>query len=280
MKLYRLIILIVLLGSMVKLHAEIVQSNTLLPLEQAIEQAPDGALVIFDIDDSIMTCCDPSLQEANKDRLDKVCQRYSEIMPMSEYNRLYSIALRSREVEVVDNKIYDLLVTLMEKKINTIALTHTRTGSFGVIEKMEDWRIVELGHIGIDFSPLSPFTSELSLKNLKGPLGTPNIKNGIIFTAELDKGKVLEEALKLLPKKPSQIIFVDDRIDNLESVEKICSKLQLPYLGFHYIAMKLRPVKYVDERLLEIQVDTLIREERWITSEEAAELFNDETENN
>ncbi|MCH9632288.1 MAG: hypothetical protein S4CHLAM6_06200 [Chlamydiae bacterium] len=258
------------------LKAEITESTSLAPFEQALDEAKNDCLVIFDVDDVLITCSDPTLQEVNKESLDKVCQTLAQTMPMDEYARLFSIALKSREVEIIDQKIYDLLNELSHRNVKTIALTHTRTGQFGTIEKMEDWRISELNDLGINFNQTSPFVSEGSLKNLEGTVGSPSIKNGVIFTAEIDKGKVLEEAFKLLPNKPKEVIFIDDRMDNLRSVESLCAKYQIAFQGFHYTAVQARASKKIDEKLIEIQLDTLMKEGRWITSEEAAESFNDE----
>ena len=276
MKFKILALLFVLLCSTAFLKAEITVSSSLTPFEQALEEVKEDSLVIFDVDDVLITCCDPTLQEVNKERLNKVCQTFAQTMPIDEYTRLFSIALKSREVEIIDQKIYDLLNELSNRNVKTIALTHTRTGQFGTIEKMEDWRVLELGGLGIDFDQTSPFASEKSLENLGGSAGSPSIKNGVIFTAEIDKGRVLEEAFKLLPKAPREVIFIDDRRDNLESVESLCEKHQIAFQGFHYTAVQARAPKKIDEKLIEIQVGTLLKEGRWITSEEAAESFNDE----
>lgn len=258
------------------LNAEISRLHNLSNFEEVVENIHGNTWVILDVDDVLITCKDPSLQEANKERLDKVCQHYAAQMSEEDYARLFSIAMRSREVEVIDPKIYELFDFLKEHQVKTIALTHTRTGRFGVIESVEQWRINELNHLGFNFGPLSPFQADIQFKQLEGPLGSPNVTSGVVFTAEMDKGPVLEEAIKAVQDKPQKIIFIDDRRDNLESVQAFCDKHQIDFEGFHYTAIQSKPIQYVDEKLIEIQLDTLMKEERWITSEEAAEAYNDD----
>lgn len=270
-------LLFIFLALCFPLHAEIITAPNLTVFEEALVDIQNDTLVIFDIDDVIITCKDPVLQQANKARFDKVCGQLSESISIEEYAHLFSIVLLTREVEIIDQKIYDLLDLLNQKNIQTIALTHTATGRMGEIEQMEDWRISELNGLGISFNHSSPFKENILLKNLQSAQNHPlTIKKGVIFAAELEKGKVLEEALKCLTFKPQRIIFIDDRKENLESVEAFCKKNSIGFQGFHYTAIQSRPIKYVDEKLIEIQIDTLIREERWISSEEAAESFNDE----
>lgn len=270
-------LLCILLVMFSVLNAEIITAPTLNIFEESLADIQQDTLVIFDVDDVLITCKDPTLQQANKEKLDRVCNQYATKVSPEEFMHLFSIALLAREVEIIDQKIYDLLDLLNQKNVQTIALTHTLTGRFGVIGRMEEWRITELDHLGIHFDHSSPFKPDESLHNLKGSMGcSPSIKNGVIFTAELEKGKVLEEAFKLLIKKPRAIIYIDDRRDNLESVENFCINNGIAFKGFHYTAIQSRPTQYVDEKLIEIQVDTLMREERWISSEEAAEAFNDE----
>ena len=36
---------------------------------------------------------------------------------------------------------------------------------------------------------------------------------------------------------PKTIIFVDDRMENIGSLEKICIKLKIDFYGFHYKAV-------------------------------------------
>ncbi len=276
MKLKIIAVFTALLCTTSLVQAEITLAPTLAPFEEALEHLQEGSLVVFDVDDVLITCTDPTLQELNKSRLENVCNAMAQKVSFEEYVRLYSIAMKSREIEVIDQRIFDLLHDLSERNIHAIALTHMRTGRFGVIEKMEDWRVLELDKLGIDFKKMSPFSSERTLEDLKGPSGTlPNIKDGVIFTAEIEKGKVLAEAFKFLPRKPSKVIFIDDRMDNLESVEKLCEEQGIIFQGFQYTAAQSK-FRYIDEKLIEIQVDTLMKEGRWITSEEAAESFNDE----
>jgi len=49
---------------------------------------------------------------------------------------------------------------------------------------------------------------------------------------------VLEQILNRIEFKPKEIIFIDDRIDNIISVQSMCEKLGINYTGFEYSAVK------------------------------------------
>ncbi len=269
-------IYLVAVGSIGLLNASIVQTASLNPVEEAIEQIDKGALFVFDIEGVLITCSDPTFHDFNKEHFEKVCSDYKKIVSAEDYERLYSIVMKSREVEIVDGRIYALLDRLAQKKIHTIGLTHSATGRLGEIESVESWRLQELQRLGINFEMLSPFSKETMFQKLQGPEGAPHIKNGVIFTAKLDKQKVLKEAFKLLDVRPKSVLFIDDRMDNILAFQAFCKKLKIPFQGFHYTAVCARPKKHVDEKLIELQLNILFKDGRWVSLEEAAEIFNDD----
>ena len=59
----------------------------------------------------------------------------------------------------------------------------------------------------------------------------PWLKDGIILTAEVDKVVVLEYMLRMRKYSPKSIIFIDDQLKNLESLEKFCNKLKIKFHG-------------------------------------------------
>ncbi len=257
------------------LSAGIVQTSNLLVVEETINKASPDALFVWDVDDVLVTCSDPVLRLANKEKFEKICRTYVKKLSAEEYERLYSIVYKSRGLEIVDRKVYDVLRLLLDKNLKTIALTHTKPGPMGLIEKLEDLRVEELRHLGLNFEILSPFMGESSLNSHQDTESSTVIKKGIIFTADAEKGRALEEVLKSYQLKPSQIIFIDDRLDNLKSVEAFCKRNQIEFFGFEYTAVKEHFTQKVDEKLIEIQLNVLIQEGQWITPEEAAETFND-----
>lgn len=139
---------------------------------------------------------------------------------------------------------------------------------------MEDLRIKELQSVEIDFTNLTPFQGELSINELKNIHGIPMLKAGIILTAEVDKAKVLEYILRQKNYYPKKIVFIDDQLNNLESLEKLCAKLKIKFEGFHYTAVSLMTTSVVDEQLEKLRFEILEKEHRWLSYKELTSRMN------
>ncbi len=70
-----------------------------------------------------------------------------------------------------------------------------------------------------------------------------------VITAEVDEAKVLEYILRQKNYYPKKIVFIDDQLNSLESLEKLCTKLKIKFEGFHYTAVSLMTTSVVDEQL-------------------------------
>lgn len=95
--------------------------------------------------------------------------------------------------------------------------------------------------------------------------------DGIIETEAPLKGPVLKEVLAQLPKEFEQIIFVDDREEQIRSVEQTCRELRIPCVAFHYVPSKETPK--LNEKIADYQLKTLVHEHRWVSESEASELI-------
>jgi hypothetical protein len=90
----------------------------------------------------------------------------------------------------------------------------------------------------------------------------------VILTALSDKGSILKLALqraKLLFKK---IIFIDDDLRNLQSVEKICHEMGIDFQGFQYTAVNLVPLPALDKEKEVLRFKILETEHKWLSDEE------------
>jgi hypothetical protein len=105
---------------------------------------------------------------------------------------------------------------------------------------------------------------DIKLDNLKTEHGIPMLKKGIILTAELDKGIVLKDILQKSNYYPKKIIFIDDKIQNLYSVQNVCNMLKIPFQGFHYTAIKYLPTPNVNQKLEKLRFKILENEYRWV----------------
>ncbi|MGI9214583.1 MAG: DUF2608 domain-containing protein, partial [Gammaproteobacteria bacterium] len=143
-------------------------------------------------------------------------------------------------------------------KMSTIALTAMGTGKFGVIPNMEEIRIKELNKVGISFLPLAPLKGRNVFEDLKNipkfldePKGIPSLDSGVVFTAGIDKAVTLEHIFKTYNYYPKTIIFVDDLLYNLESVQHLANKLNINFYGFYYKAASLISLPVIQDKQLE-----------------------------
>ena len=242
------------------------------PVIKMLKLSNKDTLVIFDVDDVL-------IRPGSDDDFKHPCRTllWQEIKHRSTPNKvefLHSSILSATKQHLTDPRIIDIFNYLKSQNIPTVALTAMGTGNFGIIEKMEDIRVNELNDLGISFLPLTPLQDELLVPELENThivfpycKGTPMLKYGIIFTAGVDKRVVLEYMFNKYNYYPKNIIFVDDCIENLESLETLNTKLNLNFYGFHYAAASLTKFPNIDENLERLRFKFLEQESCWLSYE-------------
>ncbi|EOB09706.1 hypothetical protein H376_6510 [Rickettsia prowazekii str. GvF12] len=149
-----------------------------------------------------------------------------------------------------------------------MGLTKLPTGKFGIIEDMIAWRMHELTELKVNFQEFSPLKDEIIIEDYNAGYGKPTLKDGIIYTAEYDKGIVFEYVLSKTNYYPQSIIFIDDIEENLLSLQKTCNKLKINYQGFEFTGSAIIPEPKLDAQLEKIRFEILEKEYKWLTDEE------------
>lgn len=235
-------------------------------IAESVNQADSDSLVLFDVDEVLLT--DTEHFRLTHDYRKKWVKSGKERLPKEIRQLLFSIILKDRTVRFVDTQIVEILTELEKRKVPTLALTKLYTGKFGVIEDFTEWRLKEFQTLNIDFNKLTPIKGEMSIAELNIGHGNPTLKEGVILTANADKGLVLKNILDQKNYYPKSIIFVDDLLDNVESVQKMCSELQINYQGFTYLGASLIPEPNLNEEIERIRFDILEKELRWVIGDE------------
>lgn len=250
------------------LIAAITSTQGLEPFEKALLSADRETLVIFDVDETLIIPQDMILRPCNQDFLQHCFNTLIYNPAISEkYSGDYLISKTLSKIKyvLVDAKMPALIRGLQQKGIKVIALTAMQTGPFGVIPCMEDWRIQQLKELMIDFQFAFPSHFYLKFPTLRG---APVFKQGILCSSQTSKGEALLaflDAIKWLPKK---ILFIDDKLNFLLSVESAAEKRQIDFQGFHYLAAKSYPGK-LNEELAKFQFRYLAEQGEWLSDEEA-----------
>lgn len=249
------------------LSADVVHAPHLNIIQSKLNELDDQALVVFDVDFTLIVPKDQILQPAGE----AYCQIFlAKLRKMKEGAILGSkIALQS-EVALVDPQSLALLEQLKNRQIKTIALTAMPSGRFGEIASTEDWRFKQLKDQGIDLSWSFPECSCFVLDSFETQ-AFPIFKKGILASAKHPKGQVLTAFLKKLKLKPSQVIFVDDRMEYIDSVESALEKAGIPHTSFHY-TQAIDQSQSFDKDLADFQMDYLIEHGVWLNDAEASAM--------
>lgn len=269
----KLIILCCFMAINTTISAQIISCSNLSLFESAVHKADVNTLVIFDVDHVLIMPTDEYSLNRNPYRRElwhELRNKYSK----EDFNFLRSIAVSSAKWCLVDSYITNIFSYLQKKGIKTVALTSLNTGKFGVIKKMEDLRVKELNSVGINISRMNTLTGTLSINNLSGVNGVPMLKSGIIFTAEIDKAIVLESILVSKNYQPKRIMFIDDQINNLESVGNLCKKRGIEFQGFHYIAVSKMKTHVIDKKLEKFRFQILEKQNIWLSYRDLATKLN------
>lgn len=246
-------------------HAKITQVNDMKEIFDHFNHTDTKTLVIFDVDMVLLQPSNPAFQMTNMKRFNSVAKRIMKEIPVEKQMMFLSlIAMRSPAV-LIDNRTPQLLNQILQRGIPTIALTAHLTGPLGTVSKIEQYRIDELRQLGIDFYKTAPCQQTIVFDDLVAYRGNyPIYCHGVLFTNgnAVSKGKAFSSFLKRTNFSPNKVIFIDDREDNLKSLEMAIQRLDrsIEYQGLHFIGAMQYPSKIISENEFESQWQKLAYE--------------------
>jgi len=244
----------------------------------------EHTLLVLDIDDTLLVADNTILRAHIFDSfLNEVANRLrltqEEALGFIEFC-LESSSNRLGKGQLVCQELASLLQTYLKQGVKVIALTKIEMGykriyipnlSVDYIQKLtgEDKRIEDLRLAGLNFE--SSFCKEIGLdplvlskyaftsSNDKFPL----FKKGVLVTSLHPKGEVLMAFLKAISWKPSKVIFVDNILSNVTSVDKKMEELLIPCEGIHFNYVE-RDLCNINPKIFKVQLDSVITSQRWI----------------
>lgn len=202
-----------------------------------------NTLVIFDIDN---TLAHPT-EELSSDEWfchlvnTKISAGHDEITSVYYALPAAYYAQFNVQLEPTEENIPDLIKQLTDQGVAVMALS---TRSLFIAERT----LEQLDNINIHF-----FAPDVDPRDLVLPMKYPCFyKDGILFTGNNDKGDALECFFNIMNYHPDTIIFVDDKMKYLLSVEKAFKKHNIAFYGIRYSGCDER-VKNFDMRKAEKQ---------------------------
>lgn len=220
-------------------QAQITQVNSMQEIFKYFDDANSKTLAIFDIDMVLTQPSDPAFQMANMKRYKTTAKRIMNEIPEDKRTLFQVLMTINSKPILIDENTPLLVQQLIAKKIPTMALTSNLTGELKAIQSMEQWKSNNLKQLGMDFSKTAPLKQTIIFKDLPPYRGNfTTYHDGILFVNGLDTPKG-DAFLAFLDKTPlcfDKIIFIDDREENLHSLESAIQKLGKPiaYQGLHY----------------------------------------------
>ena len=220
------------------LLAEIKEIHQISELEKVLTPLRSSDWLLFDIDYTLTEPSEPILQMAvikqNKERF------RNELAKFTDEQKLLVPVLMVTQVEsqLTEPSVPNLIQKLKDHKIPVLGFTAVDTSIIPGIGSIPNWRATELKRLGINFHSIASLVLKEKIEFTEFPSfrGTfPLYQDGILYSnVTPSKGSVLKAFLSKIDQTPSRIIFVDDSLENLQSVEAELQNLGIPYLGIHY----------------------------------------------
>lgn len=232
-----------------------------------LDDATESDLVIFDVDDVLITNTDVYLQtEYQEDLFLAIMNAIAKAKTPQEiahiFDRLSLLYLLPERV-LVEKETPLLIKQLQEKGIKTLALTSCDTGKFGLVDSIQKWRIEHLLSFGIDFSSSYAISEPIWLP-ISASKKPALYEKGILFSKGYKKSEVLLAFLNKYDLKPARIFFFDDLLENHEDLEEALNKEGIRFIGLHYLGAKTVP-RQVDPTEMQHQIDYLIDHGIWLS---------------
>jgi hypothetical protein len=258
-------------------EAKIITTDKISDIEAEFAQADNETLVIFDYDDVLLEPVDAALLTENEKVSDKIAVDLMKGKSVSKDQMIIALSVLTRDMktQLVHEK-WSLLITVLQScGIKTILLTSCGAGKQGVVDAVENVRRNHLLNVRIDFRKSWISVKRFEFPNIPRkhyPLCNTHFcafVDGMLFADGADKGHALKAFLAKIPQyKFKKIIFVDDKLKNLKSVEKICNEIGAQFVGIEFTHSKIKKHPVLNPERVKKQYETLMLEKRWISDEE------------
>lgn len=232
----------------------------IIPLLQTLNERD---LVAWDVDSVILTSKDMVHRPASEFIRQKIFKELTAKYGAEKILDARSKSLLNANWILVDSLLPGVIKDLQNKKVKTIALTAVRTNSIGQISDPMRWRVNSLRSLGVDFkwpAQLEKQSWDNNTGYLEGVVGTGNLGKGTVFLSFLNYAKFM----------PRIVVFIDDRLSNIEDVHRACRKAGIEnFYGFQFDAEAFVKDKAPDQCMLKFQIETAVKGAVWPNDQEA-----------
>jgi hypothetical protein len=248
----KIIILFTLIFFSTPNYALIIESDHLSVILDYI--SPLNTLVIFDIDNTLVH----PTEELSSDEWfyylvdKKMAEGFDHVTAVHYCLPAAVYAQFNVDVEPTEQGIPELIANLIDNNIAVMALS---ARSFFVADRT----VEQLNNNNITF-----FIPDVSSADFVIPTTYPCFyKDYILFSGTNDKGEILHYFFDIMDYHPETVIFIDDKMKNIVSVEKALEAHCIPFIGIRYSGCDDR-VKNFDPAKSDAQWQEL-KKQKWAT---------------
>ncbi len=240
-----------------------------------LSQCGTGTLIVFDIDEVLITSKDTIFHPAAEAFLFELIKQEKAAAVTDRENRILdeklALSIVGTERVLLDKDLPQFLRQLKEKGVKALALTSFPTGPFGKIGKLENFRADQLKSFGIDFSSFFGLERQEFISAAKEGIPPPLYDEGILYSRGYVKGDILLAFLDSLGWKPDKVIFIDDMAANLEGVKQALASRGIPFQGYH---LQTAHTQFSEskKKAMEFQFRYLIEQNVWLSEEAAMQM--------
>lgn len=246
------------------LHGEI---REITKIDEIFEEVRPDSILLMDIDETLI---ESSIMLGGKAWRNYAVNLLKTVYSPQKTQRLrdkitYWIAKRVPCI-AVESDAHHFLERMKEKQIFAFGFTARGRKHWNTMpcSDGEDLALLHLKQAGFDFEAFSANPLEAFLNHY-------SFSRGVFFANLEDKGKLALEIFAQV--RPVHVIFIDDNMDNVCSMERAFTKLNVPAICFYYRHVDL--FRCFDPIVAAIQLEKLYLENLLLSDSEAAQLKQD-----
>lgn len=258
----RLIPLLLLLGAQGLCASHIIVTNDFALIQEACSQLNRDALVLFDVDATLIVPNDALLKPSNK-------QFLKELLPSHPNRNLFREIHMQANHSLVDSQSVAYIEHLQQQTpVIAFTLAEADPKNSG---NMGQWRVLELKRFGFDFSSAFPSCAALKLPKSPHKRQAPFYTLGVLYTSLHPKSDVLKHFFEHLQWTPSKVVYIDDDITHINAVAAYLDQVGIPCIAIHYTAAEAAyPYNHA---VGAFQINHFLTHGIWLSDQEALEAI-------
>ena len=231
------------------------------------------ALVVFDIDEVLLTAVDQALKTPHKEIFRSLESEFMSRATNDEQRRLLEYRLSLTYLYpnrvLVEKKIVSIIESMQRHGVNVIGITRCRKGRYGIIPQVEQWRKEILWKNGIDFNLGSFQNIKVDFQELMQPKGSsPNFEEGLLFGRGISKDLLIHTLISKLDLNLKKIYIFDDLRSNLQTLDHL-KKYEIYPIEYTGAKKLLKPLT---KRQARWQLYNLLESGRWYDDQDIEEM--------